>query len=188
MFLRQLLSSLFCVLPHLCSVKSLTNIFFFAVLPVLTTTGKECKFPFRQGGRIHHDCITIASSRPWWVLISQPLLSGSPVLVTQTITNVRVITQELPHTWARQTWQVEVLPHHIWFYSDTHSQATALLYCTSLSNRPLCHSICMTCPQVCISLKLSNTLVFSIILYIAVMGVICWRDTLRCVMGLCSGI
>ncbi|CAJ1086238.1 hepatocyte growth factor activator isoform X2 [Xyrichtys novacula] len=32
---------------------------------VLTTTGKECKFPFRQGGRIHHTCITILSSRPW---------------------------------------------------------------------------------------------------------------------------
>ncbi|XP_044039495.1 hepatocyte growth factor activator isoform X1 [Siniperca chuatsi] len=32
---------------------------------VLTTTGKECKFPFRQGGRIHHHCITILSSRPW---------------------------------------------------------------------------------------------------------------------------
>ncbi|XP_042368524.1 hepatocyte growth factor activator isoform X2 [Plectropomus leopardus] len=32
---------------------------------VLTTTGKECKFPFRQGGRIHHHCLTILSSRPW---------------------------------------------------------------------------------------------------------------------------
>ncbi|XP_062300916.1 hepatocyte growth factor activator [Scomber scombrus] len=32
---------------------------------VLTTTGKECKFPFRQGGRIHHHCITILFSRPW---------------------------------------------------------------------------------------------------------------------------
>ncbi|GLD72963.1 hepatocyte growth factor activator isoform X2 [Lates japonicus] len=32
---------------------------------VLTTTGKECKFPFRQGGRLHHHCITILSSRPW---------------------------------------------------------------------------------------------------------------------------
>ncbi|TMS02322.1 Hepatocyte growth factor activator [Larimichthys crocea] len=32
---------------------------------VLTTTGKECKFPFRQGGRIHHHCITFLSSRPW---------------------------------------------------------------------------------------------------------------------------
>ncbi|XP_026209336.1 hepatocyte growth factor activator isoform X1 [Anabas testudineus] len=32
---------------------------------VLTTTGKECKFPFRQGGRLHHHCITIFSSRPW---------------------------------------------------------------------------------------------------------------------------
>ncbi|XP_020567298.1 hepatocyte growth factor activator isoform X2 [Oryzias latipes] len=30
---------------------------------VLTTSGKECKFPFRQGGRIHHHCIS--SSRPW---------------------------------------------------------------------------------------------------------------------------
>ncbi|XP_030017471.1 hepatocyte growth factor activator isoform X2 [Sphaeramia orbicularis] len=35
------------------------------VLPVFTTSGKECKFPFRQGGRIHHHCITILSSRPW---------------------------------------------------------------------------------------------------------------------------
>ncbi|XP_068164490.1 hepatocyte growth factor activator [Antennarius striatus] len=32
---------------------------------VLTTTGKECKFPFRQGGRIHHQCITFLSSAPW---------------------------------------------------------------------------------------------------------------------------
>ncbi|XP_039865718.1 hepatocyte growth factor activator isoform X4 [Simochromis diagramma] len=32
---------------------------------VVTTTGKECKFPFRQGGRIHHHCITVLSSRPW---------------------------------------------------------------------------------------------------------------------------
>ncbi|KAL7375079.1 hypothetical protein ABVT39_011619 [Epinephelus coioides] len=32
---------------------------------VLTTTGKECKFPFRQGGRIHHHCLTILASKPW---------------------------------------------------------------------------------------------------------------------------
>ncbi|XP_005464505.1 hepatocyte growth factor activator isoform X5 [Oreochromis niloticus] len=32
---------------------------------VVTTTGNECKFPFRQGGRIHHHCITVLSSRPW---------------------------------------------------------------------------------------------------------------------------
>ncbi|XP_020779681.1 hepatocyte growth factor activator isoform X2 [Boleophthalmus pectinirostris] len=32
---------------------------------VFTTTGKQCKFPFRQGGRIHHHCITVLSSRPW---------------------------------------------------------------------------------------------------------------------------
>ncbi|XP_061565609.1 hepatocyte growth factor activator isoform X1 [Cololabis saira] len=32
---------------------------------VFTTTGKECKFPFRLGGRIHHKCITISSSRSW---------------------------------------------------------------------------------------------------------------------------
>uniref|UniRef100_A0A8D3CVQ2 trypsin n=1 Tax=Scophthalmus maximus TaxID=52904 RepID=A0A8D3CVQ2_SCOMX len=32
---------------------------------VLTTTGKECRFPFRQGGRLHHHCSTIFSSRPW---------------------------------------------------------------------------------------------------------------------------
>ncbi|XP_029382246.1 hepatocyte growth factor activator isoform X2 [Echeneis naucrates] len=32
---------------------------------VLTTTGKECKFPFRQGGRIHHHCLTILFPRPW---------------------------------------------------------------------------------------------------------------------------
>uniref|UniRef100_A0A3Q3KWW2 trypsin n=1 Tax=Mastacembelus armatus TaxID=205130 RepID=A0A3Q3KWW2_9TELE len=43
---------------HLCA-----NV--FALLSVLTTTGKECKFPFRQGGRLHHQCITILSSRPW---------------------------------------------------------------------------------------------------------------------------
>uniref|UniRef100_H3CKM3 trypsin n=1 Tax=Tetraodon nigroviridis TaxID=99883 RepID=H3CKM3_TETNG len=29
-----------------------------------TTSGHECKFPFRQGGRIHHHCITFLSSRP----------------------------------------------------------------------------------------------------------------------------
>ncbi|XP_058481235.1 hepatocyte growth factor activator isoform X3 [Solea solea] len=32
---------------------------------VLTTTDKECKFPFRQGGRLHHHCITVLSSQPW---------------------------------------------------------------------------------------------------------------------------
>uniref|UniRef100_A0A8C7W0K5 trypsin n=1 Tax=Oncorhynchus mykiss TaxID=8022 RepID=A0A8C7W0K5_ONCMY len=32
---------------------------------VLTVDRKECKFPFRQGGSIHHHCITISSSRPW---------------------------------------------------------------------------------------------------------------------------
>uniref|UniRef100_A0AAV2KSB6 trypsin n=1 Tax=Knipowitschia caucasica TaxID=637954 RepID=A0AAV2KSB6_KNICA len=32
---------------------------------VFTTTGKECKFPFRQGGRLHQQCITVLSSRPW---------------------------------------------------------------------------------------------------------------------------
>ncbi|XP_069026048.1 hepatocyte growth factor activator [Embiotoca jacksoni] len=32
---------------------------------VLTTMGKECKFPFRQGGRIHHHCIAILATRPW---------------------------------------------------------------------------------------------------------------------------
>ncbi|KAK2863151.1 hypothetical protein Q5P01_002684 [Channa striata] len=32
---------------------------------VLTTTGKECRFPFRQGGRLHHHCVTVLSSRPW---------------------------------------------------------------------------------------------------------------------------
>uniref|UniRef100_A0A665X7W8 trypsin n=1 Tax=Echeneis naucrates TaxID=173247 RepID=A0A665X7W8_ECHNA len=38
----------------------------FSALPaVLTTTGKECKFPFRQGGRIHHHCLTILFPRPW---------------------------------------------------------------------------------------------------------------------------
>ncbi|XP_068612163.1 hepatocyte growth factor activator [Brachionichthys hirsutus] len=35
---------------------------------VFTTAGKECKFPFRQGGRIHHQCITFLSSRPWCAL------------------------------------------------------------------------------------------------------------------------
>uniref|UniRef100_A0A3P8UU95 trypsin n=2 Tax=Cynoglossus semilaevis TaxID=244447 RepID=A0A3P8UU95_CYNSE len=37
---------------------------------VMTTMGKECKFPFRQGGRLHHHCITILSSRPWCSLTS----------------------------------------------------------------------------------------------------------------------
>nr|XP_057922521.1 hepatocyte growth factor activator isoform X1 [Doryrhamphus excisus] len=35
-----------------------------------TTLGKECKFPFRQGGRIHHHCITVIVSRPWCSLTS----------------------------------------------------------------------------------------------------------------------
>ncbi|XP_015254540.1 PREDICTED: hepatocyte growth factor activator isoform X1 [Cyprinodon variegatus] len=39
--------------------------FFNSSKKVLTTSGKECKFPFRQGGRIHYHCITIASSKPW---------------------------------------------------------------------------------------------------------------------------
>lgn len=50
--------------PRLCAV-NVTNKLFFALLQVVTTTGKECKFPFRQGGRIHHHCITFLSSRPW---------------------------------------------------------------------------------------------------------------------------
>lgn len=37
---------------------------------VLTTSDKECKFPFRQGGRIHHHCLTILSSKPWCSLTS----------------------------------------------------------------------------------------------------------------------
>ncbi|XP_054457788.1 hepatocyte growth factor activator [Anoplopoma fimbria] len=32
---------------------------------VLTTEDKECKFPFRQGGRIHHHCLTSRSSKQW---------------------------------------------------------------------------------------------------------------------------
>ncbi|XP_014864911.1 PREDICTED: hepatocyte growth factor activator [Poecilia mexicana] len=32
---------------------------------VLTTSGQECKFPFRQGGWLHHSCITSSSSKPW---------------------------------------------------------------------------------------------------------------------------
>ncbi|XP_046905082.1 hepatocyte growth factor activator isoform X2 [Hypomesus transpacificus] len=32
---------------------------------VLTVQGKECKFPFRQGGSIHHHCINSSSSKPW---------------------------------------------------------------------------------------------------------------------------
>ncbi|CAG5929242.1 unnamed protein product [Menidia menidia] len=32
---------------------------------VFTTTGEECRFPFRQGGRIHHRCITVSLSSPW---------------------------------------------------------------------------------------------------------------------------
>ncbi|XP_012730165.2 hepatocyte growth factor activator [Fundulus heteroclitus] len=41
------------------------TVFSNASRKVLTTSGKECKFPFRQGGRIHHDCVTISSSKPW---------------------------------------------------------------------------------------------------------------------------
>ncbi|XP_040038449.2 hepatocyte growth factor activator serine protease isoform X1 [Gasterosteus aculeatus] len=37
---------------------------------VFTTTDKECKFPFRQGGRIHHNCLTVLSSKPWCSLTS----------------------------------------------------------------------------------------------------------------------
>ncbi|XP_063042890.1 hepatocyte growth factor activator-like [Engraulis encrasicolus] len=32
---------------------------------VLTTNGVECKFPFRLGGTIHHQCISVSSRRPW---------------------------------------------------------------------------------------------------------------------------
>ncbi|KAL0970366.1 hypothetical protein UPYG_G00241020 [Umbra pygmaea] len=32
---------------------------------VFTVDGKECKFPFRHGGIIHHHCITISFSRSW---------------------------------------------------------------------------------------------------------------------------
>uniref|UniRef100_A0A8C7HKU2 trypsin n=1 Tax=Oncorhynchus kisutch TaxID=8019 RepID=A0A8C7HKU2_ONCKI len=32
---------------------------------VLTVEGKECKFPFRHGGSIHHHCITISFSSSW---------------------------------------------------------------------------------------------------------------------------
>ncbi|XP_059211012.1 hepatocyte growth factor activator isoform X2 [Centropristis striata] len=32
---------------------------------VLTTSGEECKFPFRQGGRLHHHCLTILAPKPW---------------------------------------------------------------------------------------------------------------------------
>nr|XP_015802394.2 hepatocyte growth factor activator [Nothobranchius furzeri] len=35
------------------------------VRKVFTKSGKECKFPFRQGGRLHHDCITTTTSTPW---------------------------------------------------------------------------------------------------------------------------
>ncbi|XP_077400438.1 hepatocyte growth factor activator serine protease [Vanacampus margaritifer] len=37
---------------------------------VVTTSGKECALPFRQGGRIHHHCITVIASRPWCSLTS----------------------------------------------------------------------------------------------------------------------
>ncbi|XP_076017050.1 hepatocyte growth factor activator serine protease [Genypterus blacodes] len=32
---------------------------------VLTITGEECTFPFRQGGRLHHHCLIGRSSRLW---------------------------------------------------------------------------------------------------------------------------
>ncbi|XP_013874993.1 hepatocyte growth factor activator [Austrofundulus limnaeus] len=34
-------------------------------IKALTTAAKECKFPFRQGGRLHHHCITVLTSKPW---------------------------------------------------------------------------------------------------------------------------
>ncbi|XP_057711499.1 hepatocyte growth factor activator isoform X2 [Corythoichthys intestinalis] len=37
---------------------------------VVTTTGKQCVLPFRQGGRIHHHCVTVFTSRPWCSLTS----------------------------------------------------------------------------------------------------------------------
>ncbi|XP_061620536.1 hepatocyte growth factor activator isoform X1 [Phyllopteryx taeniolatus] len=37
---------------------------------VVTTSGKECVLPFRQGGIIHHHCITVLASRPWCSLTS----------------------------------------------------------------------------------------------------------------------
>ncbi|KAM9425730.1 LOW QUALITY PROTEIN: hepatocyte growth factor activator [Pholidichthys leucotaenia] len=35
------------------------------MINVLTKSGRECKFPFRQGGRVHHHCITFTGKRPW---------------------------------------------------------------------------------------------------------------------------
>uniref|UniRef100_A0A8C2KNY6 trypsin n=1 Tax=Cyprinus carpio TaxID=7962 RepID=A0A8C2KNY6_CYPCA len=35
---------------------------------VLTTDGKECKFPFRFGGVIYHQCISMNSHKAWYVL------------------------------------------------------------------------------------------------------------------------
>ncbi|XP_076850045.1 hepatocyte growth factor activator serine proteases-like [Brachyhypopomus gauderio] len=32
---------------------------------VLTTDGRECKFPFRLGGTVYHQCISVTSSRRW---------------------------------------------------------------------------------------------------------------------------
>uniref|UniRef100_A0A3Q2ZUZ0 trypsin n=1 Tax=Kryptolebias marmoratus TaxID=37003 RepID=A0A3Q2ZUZ0_KRYMA len=39
--------------------------YIMALFPVLTTSGEECTFPFRQGGRLHHHCITVLTSKPW---------------------------------------------------------------------------------------------------------------------------
>lgn len=53
---------------------------YFWLVTVFTTSGKECKFPFRQGGRIHHHCITFLSSRPWWVLTTALSHTNNPTL------------------------------------------------------------------------------------------------------------
>ncbi|XP_041925023.1 hepatocyte growth factor activator isoform X1 [Alosa sapidissima] len=34
-------------------------------LKVLTIDGKECKFPFRLGGTVYHQCVSLSSTRPW---------------------------------------------------------------------------------------------------------------------------
>ncbi|XP_077445039.1 hepatocyte growth factor activator serine protease [Stigmatopora argus] len=32
---------------------------------VVTTGGQECALPFRQGGQIHHGCVSVLAPRPW---------------------------------------------------------------------------------------------------------------------------
>lgn len=154
----------------------------FALLPVLTTTGKECKFPFRQGGRIHHHCITILSSKPWWVLVcfllASCLESGSAVLVTQTIAYVCVTAQSY-HTLAldRQTTR----------HLTGRSAASSYLGLFTTANRRPCRTVLyVTClwPHMNINTGIFHYKLQSEMTLMHVIGV-CSRSVMR---DLCNSV